>query len=80
MKFEEQATLLSAESKPYDFNGNSGTSHKMRFAIEGEIYAFSVKESQVQEFQSSVKKTGTLIFQITSRKESVKLEFLNFKV
>ena len=48
MKFEERAVLLSAESKPYDFNGNSGVSHTIRLNIGGEIFPCKSNENQIQ--------------------------------
>jgi len=78
MEIETVATLLSAESKPYDFNGNSGVSHKIRLSIKGEIYVCKSTESQVATLRSAVGSEGDAVIRVNSRKENMSLELVSF--
>lgn len=79
MKFEEKSKCLSAVSKPYDFNGNSGVSHHIRFSVSDEIFDCASTESQVAEFQKYVGKEGTATFVFTSPKEKLKMSVESFE-
>jgi len=57
---EEKGQVLSAVSKPYDFNGNSGTSHKIRVFAGGEIFNCNSTESQVALYKEHVGKSGVV--------------------
>jgi alpha-L-fucosidase len=74
-----QAKLLSAESKPYSVDGNTGTSHKLRFNVDGEIFVFKSDEDQVKELVDSVGTEGDLTFSIVSRKENMSLKCVSFE-
>jgi len=78
MKFETEAKLLTAESKPYVVDGNSGTSHKIRLNIDGEIYVCKSNENQVNALKDSVGKDGTAVVRVNSRAERLSLELLSF--
>jgi len=79
MKIETVAVLLTAESKPYDFNGNSGVSHKVRLNVDGEIYVCKSNEAQVQSLSSLAKGTGgKAVFVVESRKENLSLSLESF--
>lgn len=77
MKYEEQALVLTAESKPYDYQGKQGVSHKVRLNIAGEIYSISSTEEQVKEFSSLIGKEVTVVFQFSSPKENLRLKILS---
>jgi len=79
MKFEEKATVLTAESKPYEFNGNSGVSHRVRLLIGTEIFAIKSTEKQVLEAKNYVGKDVTVELLITSPRESVKVDLLKIE-
>lgn len=79
MQFETKALLLSAESKPYEIDGNKGVSHKIRLSVEGEIYVCKSTESQVQELQSKVKTSGDAVIEVVSRKENMTLKLVSFE-
>lgn len=78
MQFEEKAQLISAESKPFDFNGNKGTSHKLRFNIGGEIFVCRSSEEQISQLKSLEGESGNGVFKLSSPKESLKLECEKF--
>ena len=80
MKFEEKVTCLTAVSKPYDFAGNSGVSHHIRFNVNGEIFDCKSNEAQVVEFQKYVGKEGTAVFVFTSPKEKLSMTVESFEV
>lgn len=80
MKNEEKAKVLSAENKPYDFNGNSGVSHTIRLSIEGEVYAVKTTEAQVNEFAKYVGKSGVVKVSFSSPKENLKMSIDSFEV
>jgi len=75
----EKGQVLSAVSKPYDFNGNSGTSHKIRVFAGGEIFNCNSTESQVALYKEHVNKSGDVTLKFSSPKESLVVEVLNFK-
>lgn len=77
MKFEEEVTVLTAESKPYSFNGKEGVSHKVRLNILGEIYSISTTEDIVKDFTPLVGQDVKVLLQFTSPKEILKLRILN---
>jgi len=82
MKIVTQATLLSAESKPYDISGNKGVSHKARFLVDGEIYKVNATESDVKSLQAVLEGDmvhGTLMIALTSPKENIKVSFVSFE-
>jgi len=67
-------TVLSAVSKPYNFDGKSGTSHKIRVMAQGEIYNCYSNEDQVKDAQSRLNKEVTANLFFTSPKENLKVE------
>lgn len=78
IKVTVDAKLLSAESKPYDFNGNSGTSHKVRLSVEGEIYVCKSTAEQVSSLQSKVGVDGEAVILFDSRKETLTAKLESF--
>jgi len=86
MTIETNATLLTAESKPYEIEGNKGVSHKARFLIDGEIYKVNCKPEDIT-FLSAVKENnpsnepvvGSLILSFSSPKENMKVQFVSFE-
>jgi len=74
MKVKTQGTVLSAASKPYDYDGRSGISHKIRVMVDGEIFNCSSNEQDVKDAQLVIGKTGEVELNITSPKENLKVE------
>jgi len=79
MEIKTTARLLSAESKPYDFGGNQGVSHKIRLNIEGEIYVCKSNANQVASLLSEVGSEGVALVKINSRAEKMSLELVSFE-
>jgi len=77
-KSEVTAVLLTAESKKYDFNGNSGVSHKIRLSVNNEIIVCNSDEQQVADFKEFLGKSGKAVIQVLSRKESMSLRLISF--
>jgi len=79
MQIEQEAKLLTAESKPYEISGNSGVSHKIRLNIAGEIYVCKSTAEQVAEYKSFEGEEGTVVIKIESRKENLSLKLISFE-
>lgn len=79
MQIEAKAKMLSAESKPYDFGGNKGVSHRIRLSVEGEIYVCKSNESQVASMKDHVGEDGEAVLKVVSRKEALSLELVSFE-
>jgi len=79
MEIETRATLLTAESKPYNFDGKVGTSYKVRLNVAGEIYVCKSSPEQVTELQEKLGEDGDAIFKLESRKENLSLKLVSFK-
>jgi len=77
-KSEIECRILSAESKPYDFEGNAGVSHKIRISVAGEIIVCNSTEEQVRDYKEFVGKEGTAVIELVTRKETVKFKLLDF--
>jgi len=80
MRITTEAKLLSAVSKPYDFDGKQGVSHKVRLNVEGEIFVCSTDEQGVKRFQDAVGKDGEAILDFTSPRERLSLSLVEFHV
>jgi len=74
-----EATLLTAESKPYSIDGNEGVSHKVRMNVDGEIYSFRATEELVKELSGRLGETGQAEIVFSSRKENLKAELVSFE-
>jgi len=79
MEFSVKALLLTAESKPYNFEGNVGTSHRIRFAIKGEIFVCKSTGEQVSAHKQFEGKEGVAVLKLVSRKEAMALELVSFE-
>lgn len=79
MEITAPATLLTAESRPYSFEGNEGVSHRVRINIKGEIFACKSTEQQVKELKDQEGKEGRATLRFTSRKEKLALELVEFE-
>lgn len=79
MQIETKAKLLSAESKPYEFSGNKGVSHKIRLSVDGEIYVCKSTETQVSALREKVGENGDVVLKVNSRKETLSLELVSFE-
>jgi len=80
MEITVNAKLLSAESKPYEFAGNKGTSHKIRLSVEGEIFVCKSTPEQVTALLQSVGEEGKAVLSFQSRKENLSLTLVSFEV
>jgi hypothetical protein len=79
MEIETEAKLLTAESKPYNIDGNEGVSHRIRLNVDGEIYSCKSSADQVAYMKQFEKKEGTASFKVNSRKENLSLELVSFE-
>jgi len=74
MRLELTGKILSAESKPYNIQGNEGVSHKVRALVGDEIFSLKATESLVKEAEEHIANGEvTLQVDLTSPKENVKL-------
>ena len=78
MEIKTEATLLTAESKPFDFDGRSGVSHRIRLNVGGEIYVCKSDESQVLSLKQHIGRNGNAVVKVNSRKEALSLELKSF--
>jgi len=79
MQITTDAKLLTAEGKPYNVEGNSGTSYKIRLNVEGEIYVCKSTAEQVAAMQEFVGKDGEAVIKLISRKENLSLQLVSFE-
>jgi len=80
MKIEEKAMLVTADSKPYEFEGRKGVSHKARFNIRGEIYRVKATEAQILALQGHFGEQGEVTLKVTSVREQLGCELVDFSV
>jgi len=80
MHIETTAKLLTAESKPYNVDGNVGTSHKIRLNVAGEIYVCKSTPEQIAELKQFEGEDGNAEIKVNSRKENLSLELISFKI
>jgi len=78
LEYKAKGQILSAISKPYDFDGKSGTSHRVRVLTGGEIFNCKSSESQVELMKTVVGKEGEIVLGISSPKEAIAVELLGF--
>jgi len=79
MDIKTKGIILSAESKPYDFDGNKGTSHNIRVSVAGEIYTCKSNSEQVSLIAPFKGQTLELVIRVNSRKERMSLELVSAK-
>jgi len=79
IKIEQKGRILTAESAPYDVNGNTGVSHRIRVSVEGEIYPCKSNAQQISEVQKYVGQEGVVALSLDSRKEALNLVLEGFK-
>jgi len=78
MLISGKAQLLTADSVPYSIDGNEGVSHKVRFNIDGEIYALKTDADTIKKLKPFEKQEGHLVFDLQSRKERISVVFTEF--
>lgn len=78
MQFESKGTLLTAESKPYSFQGNEGVSHKIRVNVGGEIYSCNSNADQVASMKQYEGVEGDVVLKVSSRKEVLGMTLVSF--
>jgi len=69
--------ILTAESKPYDIDGNVGVSHKVRINVNGEIYPLKATEDLVKIASRFIEHTIDVEIGISSYKENLKIELVS---
>lgn len=79
MLLKTKARLLSAEEKPYDFDGRSGVSTKIRVLIESSIFSLRATPQDVAQAKQYIDKDGNLEFSLESLKEETRLRFVSFR-
>lgn len=79
MKIDTKATILTAESKPYNVEGNEGISHRIRVNVAGEIYPIKSTKEQVTELSERIGEEGEAVIKVNSRKENLSLELVSFE-
>lgn len=80
IEISTKATVLTAESKPYDIDGNSGVSHKVRLNVDGEIYSIRATEDIVKELKEHLGEEIEVTIAFTSRKENLKGEIVSYNI
>lgn len=80
MQIKTKAKILTAESKPYDVEGNTGVSHKIRLNVDGEIYVCKSTPEQIEKVSPHVGADGEATIKVNSRKENMSLELVSFDV
>jgi len=80
MKVETEGKILSADSKPYDFDGRKGVSHRVRVLIEGDIYSLKATPELVKDLAEKVDEEGRLTVKFSSRKETLSAELIDFEL
>lgn len=78
MKITEHGKILTAISKPYDFEGRSGVSHRIRVLVDGEIFACKSSEEQVKLLKEAEGAEGEVTLLVTSPKEAVSVSLESF--
>jgi len=76
LKYKVQ--VLTADPKPYSFDGRSGTSFKARVLMEGDVYALKCTEEQLKEIKAFEGKSVEINVKLSSPKEVLKVEFDSF--
>jgi len=79
-KSQVQARLLTAESNPYNFNGNEGISNKVRVLIGSEIIVCNATLEQINDFKKYEGKDGVVVIQLKSRKEKLTTSIESFEL
>jgi len=79
IQYKGLMTLLSAESKVFEKEGESISYYPVRVSIAGEIYPCKGSKEQVAELTALVGKEGTGHVAVSSRKENISLKLLAFK-
>lgn len=71
LQYEENATLLKAEAKAYDFQGKQGISYSARFILEGEVLKFKIKDKTIFEKLEAMPKMSpvTIVLELSSYNE-----------
>ena len=80
MRISADAKVLSAVSKPYDFDGKKGVTHKVRLNVEGEIFVAKTDEAGVSKYSALVGRDGEAVLDFTSPAERLTLTLVDFKV
>jgi hypothetical protein len=78
--FKTPGTLLTAESRAYSFQGNEGTSHKVRVNVGGEIYSCRSTADQVSALKRFEGREGNLELAFESPKENVRVSLSSFSL
>jgi len=80
MFVKTKARILSAESKPYTFDGREGTSHKIRVLVGDRIFPCKATADLVLAAVKLEGKDAEVELEFTSVKELVGVSFVKFAV
>jgi hypothetical protein len=76
---QAEAKVLSAESKPYDVNGNTGTSHKVRLLVGSAIYPCKTTPEVVKQLQDYIGDDVNVSIEFTSVRENIGVTLHSFE-
>jgi len=81
MQYEEKVKVLSADSKPYNIEGNEGVSHRVRFLVleAGEIFNVRASAEQVEDLKDYIGSEGVAVLVFKSPKENLRVELVSFE-
>lgn len=77
LQLEEVGKVLSAESKPYSFDGNEGVSHKVRVLLKDEIMPLRANADLVNQALTMVGKEAKISLSLTFPKENIRLNLIS---
>jgi len=82
MKITTEARLISAESKPWEIEGRSGVSHKVRVLVDTDVFVLKATEQDVarcNEYIEEENTSGELTIDLVSSKEVTQTKFVSFE-
>lgn len=79
MQIKTDARLLTAKSKPYNFGGNEGVSHRVRLLVDNEIFACKATAESVAALARYEGQDGEAVLNLTSYKEALGVEVVSFE-
>jgi len=77
ISIEKKVRVLSAEAKPYSFDGRSGTSYKARVLLESDIFPLKCDEAGIKALEPFVGKEVLVEIALSAPKETLKLSFVS---
>ncbi len=71
MRLKETGKILTAQSKPYNINGNEGVSHKVRVLFDTDIFPLKATPELVEQCSDLTGEEVELIIDLTSIRENI---------